>query len=134
MTTPCLTCGALPTEPCLDAAGRQRQPHWARVEYRTPPPTPTAPDGRRSRATMNDTTATPEESGDPREEITLPPPPDAGMWTAERVAHELMVSDSWVYQAAADGRLPSYVLPGTRIRRFDPAEVRAWARGSRPAP
>jgi len=47
------------------------------------------------------------------------------LWTTTEVARYLKASRSWVYQATASGRLPS-VRVG-HLRRFDPAEIRAWA-------
>lgn len=50
--------------------------------------------------------------------------PDEPLWTADDVAAYLKVSRSWVYQHAADGRLPCRHVGG--LRRFDPAAIRTW--------
>ena len=56
---------------------------------------------------------------------------DEQLWVVQDVAKYLNVSTSWVYQAAAAGRIPC-----TRIGaslRFFPRLIRAWARGEAPA-
>lgn len=61
-----------------------------------------------------------------------PPPgaPDEPYWDVHRVAEYLNVSESWVYIQAAKGTLPCRKFGG--LRRFQPAEVRAFADGSKP--
>jgi excisionase family DNA binding protein len=56
-------------------------------------------------------------------------PADAGneLWDANDAAHYLKVSRSWVYQRAEAGLLPCLRVGG--LLRFDPAAVRAFARG-----
>jgi excisionase family DNA binding protein len=49
------------------------------------------------------------------------------LWDANDVARYLKVSRSWVYQRAEAGHLPCLRLGG--LVRFDPATVRAFARG-----
>jgi excisionase family DNA binding protein len=46
------------------------------------------------------------------------------MMTARQVAELLGVHESWVYDQAVAGKLPSYKLGGSR--RFDPEELRGW--------
>lgn len=54
------------------------------------------------------------------------------LWDAKGVALYLKVSRSWVYQKGEEGTLPSLRVGG--LIRFDPAAVRAFARGeTRPA-
>ncbi len=48
-----------------------------------------------------------------------------GLWPAERVAAFLDCSKSWVYDAAAAGRIPSLHVAG--MLRFDPRAIRALA-------
>jgi hypothetical protein len=52
-----------------------------------------------------------------------------GLWNPSDVATFLQVSRSWVYQKAEAGLLPVIRLPGSSLLRFDPALVRAFARG-----
>lgn len=49
------------------------------------------------------------------------------LWNAEDVAKFLKASRSWVYQKAEAGVLPSLRVCG--LLRFEPATVRAFARG-----
>src|SRR5262245_45966616 len=49
------------------------------------------------------------------------------LWDANGVARYLKVSRSWVYQKAEEGTLPFLRVGG--LIRFDPATVRAFARG-----
>ena len=49
------------------------------------------------------------------------------LWDARDVAAYLKASRSLVYQKAEAGLLPSLRIGG--LLRFDPAVVRAWARG-----
>jgi excisionase family DNA binding protein len=49
------------------------------------------------------------------------------LWTPAEVAAYLRVSRSWVYQKAEAGLLPSLRFGG--CLRFDPASIRAYARG-----
>jgi len=49
------------------------------------------------------------------------------LWDANGVARYLKVSRSWVYQKAEEGALPCLRVGG--LIRFDPATVRAFARG-----
>ena len=49
------------------------------------------------------------------------------LWDASDVAGYLKVSRSWVYQRAESGQLPCLHVGG--LIRFDPATVRAFARG-----
>jgi excisionase family DNA binding protein len=49
------------------------------------------------------------------------------LWDANGVARYLKVSRSWVYQRAEAGLLPCLRVGG--LLRFDPATVRAFARG-----
>ncbi len=53
-----------------------------------------------------------------------------GLWSAADVAAYLKVSRSWVYQRAEAGELPSLRIGA--LLRFDPALVRAYARGEAP--
>ena len=62
--------------------------------------------------------------------INLPDLSDDTLWTTDQVARYLAMSKSWVYQNAADGTLPSLNIGGAR--RFDPTEIKAWARGEGP--
>ena len=49
------------------------------------------------------------------------------LWDANDAARYLKVSRSWVYQRAESGQLPCLHVGG--LIRFDPATVRAFARG-----
>lgn len=49
------------------------------------------------------------------------------LWTSRDVAGFLRVSRSWVYLHAEAGDLPSLRFGG--VVRFDPAAIRAFARG-----
>jgi excisionase family DNA binding protein len=49
------------------------------------------------------------------------------LWDANDVARYLKVSRSWVYHRAESGLLPCLRVGG--LVRFDPATVRAFARG-----
>lgn len=49
------------------------------------------------------------------------------LWTWREVADYLRASRSWVYKAAEAGTLPSLRIGG--LLRFDPAAVKAFARG-----
>ena len=51
------------------------------------------------------------------------------LWDANGVARYLKVSRSWVYQKAEEGTLPCLRVGG--LLRFEPATVRAFARGER---
>jgi excisionase family DNA binding protein len=50
-----------------------------------------------------------------------------GLWDANDVARYLKVSRSWVYHRAEAGQLPCVRVGG--LLRFDPATIRASARG-----
>ena len=52
---------------------------------------------------------------------------DLALWTVADVASFLRVSKSWVYQASTAGTLPCIHIGA--LLRFDPAGIRAWARG-----
>jgi hypothetical protein len=52
-----------------------------------------------------------------------------GLWDARTVAAYYKASRSWVYQQAESGLLPCLHIGG--LLRFDPAAVRAFARGER---
>ena len=54
------------------------------------------------------------------------------LWTAAEVASFLRVSRSWVYHRSESGELPCLRIGA--LVRFDPGEIRAFARGERPAP
>lgn len=54
-----------------------------------------------------------------------------GMWDANEVARYLQASRSWVYAQAEAGRLPCVRIVG--LLRFDPAAIKALARGEQPA-
>ncbi len=58
------------------------------------------------------------------------------LWTVRDVASYLQVSRSWVYAKAECGELPCLPLGRTTGRRamirFDPTEVKAFARGETP--
>jgi hypothetical protein len=49
------------------------------------------------------------------------------LWTADDVARFLQASRSWVYQKAEAGVVPALRVCG--LLRFEPAAVRAFARG-----
>lgn len=53
--------------------------------------------------------------------------PASTLWTAADVAAYLQISKSWVYQRSAEGELPTLRIRG--LVRFDPDEIRAYARG-----
>ena len=57
---------------------------------------------------------------------------DDELWDANDAARYLKVSRSWIYQRADAGLLPSLRIGG--LLRFDPAGVRAFARGETHAP
>jgi hypothetical protein len=50
------------------------------------------------------------------------------LWTSQDVADFLQVSLRWVEKQRALGVLPCVALPGRRLVRYDPEEIRAWAR------
>ena len=52
---------------------------------------------------------------------------DDCLWSVREVAHYLRMSTSWVYNAAERGELPTLRIGG-RLR-FDPDQIRAFARG-----
>jgi excisionase family DNA binding protein len=56
-----------------------------------------------------------------------PADPAEELWDANDAARYLKVSRSWVYQRAESGLLPCLRVGG--LVRFDPATVRAFARG-----
>jgi excisionase family DNA binding protein len=56
-----------------------------------------------------------------------PAEPADELWDANDVARYLKASRSWVYQRAEAGLLPCLRMGG--LLRFDPAVVRAFARG-----
>jgi len=56
-----------------------------------------------------------------------PTSPEDTLWTVKDVAAYLAVSRSWIYQRTAAGTFPHLNVGG--LLRFDPAEVKAWARG-----
>lgn len=66
------------------------------------------------------------------EELAVPPSPDGrlSLWGPKDVAAFLNVSRSWVYQKSEEGRLPVIRMPGSSLLRFDPDDVRAYARGA----
>lgn len=55
---------------------------------------------------------------------------DHALWDAQDVAAYLKVSRSWVYQRVEAGQLPYLRIGG--LLRFDPATIRAYARGEQP--
>lgn len=57
---------------------------------------------------------------------------DGSLWTASDVATYLQTSRSWVYHQSEAGKLPCLRVGG--LLRFDPATVRAFARGESRAP
>jgi hypothetical protein len=74
--------------------------------------------------------ATPGIEPEPRH-----PAGHGSLWTAKDVAGYLRASPSWVYQKSEAGLLPCLPpLPGSNFLRFDPAAIKAYARGEwRPA-
>lgn len=54
---------------------------------------------------------------------------DETLWEPEDVARFLRMSRSWVYHAAQRGELPCLRI--SRMLRFEPAAIRAWAKGDR---
>lgn len=52
------------------------------------------------------------------------------LWTAGDVADFLRVKPKWVYAHSKTGRLPSLRIVGGL--RFEPEEIKAWAREQRP--
>jgi excisionase family DNA binding protein len=52
------------------------------------------------------------------------------LWTASDVAAFLRVSRSWVYHRCESGELPCIRIGA--LVRFDPVQIRAYARGERP--
>lgn len=55
-----------------------------------------------------------------------------GLLDVKGAGRLLGMSPSWVYQRSEAGELPCVRLGGAR--RFDPAELRAYARGELPSP
>jgi excisionase family DNA binding protein len=53
---------------------------------------------------------------------------EENLWKASDVAAFLNVSESWVYQNAANGRLPSVKFGGNL--RFEPRAIREWLRAN----
>jgi excisionase family DNA binding protein len=70
-----------------------------------------------------------------RPSATPAPPPrqvhDERLWDANDVAKYLKASRSWVYHRAEAGQLPCVRVGG--LLRFDPAAIRASARGELPS-
>lgn len=64
-----------------------------------------------------------------RVESDAPPVARVGLWSPRDVAGFLNVSRSWVYQKSEDGLLPVIRMPGSSLLRFDPDDIRAYARG-----
>ena len=58
-----------------------------------------------------------------------PPNQEDALWDVKDVAAYLKASRSWVYQRAEAGLLPCLRIGG--LLRFDPASIRAHARGER---
>jgi excisionase family DNA binding protein len=58
---------------------------------------------------------------------TLDASTETTLWDARDVARFLKVSRSWVYHRAESGELPCLRFGG--LVRFDPAAIRAFARG-----
>ncbi len=56
-------------------------------------------------------------------------PSPATLWNVRDVATYLKVSCSWVYHAAESGKLPCFRIGN--LLRFDPEELKAYARGTR---
>lgn len=56
------------------------------------------------------------------------------MWTVGEVAVYLRMSKQWVRKRVHEGHLPGHRYPGSLRIWFDPAIVRAFARGQLPAP
>jgi predicted DNA-binding transcriptional regulator AlpA len=54
------------------------------------------------------------------------------LWDALDVARFLKVSRSWVYERTMSGELPSRRIGG--LRRYEPAAIRAFARGEPVSP
>jgi excisionase family DNA binding protein len=54
------------------------------------------------------------------------------LWTVAEVASFLRVSRSWVYHRCEMGDLPCLRIGA--LVRFDPEQIRAFARGERPSP
>jgi excisionase family DNA binding protein len=54
------------------------------------------------------------------------------LWTASEVADYLRCSRSKVYQGAEAGTIPNLHVGGQL--RFEPSEVKAWARGRKDSP
>lgn len=52
------------------------------------------------------------------------------LWTSKEVSGFLRLSRSWVYLHAEAGDLPCLRFGG--VVRFDPAAIRAYARGAQP--
>jgi len=62
--------------------------------------------------------------------ISTPPEASPSLWTVQDVAAYLKTSRSWVYQRIAGvDAIPSMRVGG--LLRFEPEEVKAWARGER---
>ena len=60
----------------------------------------------------------------------VPAQPSAQLWTVDEATAYLRMSRSWVFDQAAAGLLPCRKLG--RAIRFDPEEVRGFARGEAP--
>lgn len=54
------------------------------------------------------------------------------MWDVEDVMHFLKVSADWVYRHFHNGDLPGRQMPGRGKLRFDPHQIRAFAKGEPP--
>jgi len=58
---------------------------------------------------------------------TKPIEPAAIWLTVEEAAKSLRMSRSILYRLITSGEIPSFTIPGTRSRRIDAAELKAWA-------
>lgn len=54
------------------------------------------------------------------------------MWDVSDVGDYLKVSTTWVYRRFGNGTLPGLRLPGSGTLRFDPEQIKAYAKGQWP--
>jgi excisionase family DNA binding protein len=72
-----------------------------------------------------------QNSDGPAERINLPDLSDDRLWKVRDVCRYLQKGRTWIYSEVAAERIPFLRIGGEL--RFDPADIKAWARGELPA-